>query len=1165
MKREEEASKATGNYQELKKSNERPSAGSETAMTLSNPTEPAPVEAGSGLEAEEEVVTQSMPPTEVVNTVVTVTTNPDGSLKRTTRKTTRTMVTTTRVRRIATKSSAVGDGSAEEPTIPLPTECTETTTQPQVITLIGAPQDEGDDRVSQATFTFMRPTTRTEVLVTEEEHDIDQLDAEVAKYLGSLSDSSSPEKSPGEQKSHTKTTVRKTVTASAATATFVSKGPSKTGILPRIFDPNKIFKHLPGQSPTKVHSSDAQFEPVIMETKENSSNGSTTTTNETTTTTTTTTTATTTRKMRVGNTFAHKSLLITRAGLESLKKPFNLFIKEMRRDSKSEGERESRTDNTNLDMEDTEQLALIAMKESERLFSEAGFLLPSITAAGCNQQVIVQPSQGSPFKHNLNQTAAKHFQSRFANLPLYQGYGLIGQQLAMCKQPVSCSAPTVVTTTIQTSDSAGAQNELDKNTAAGALMNLLDESTERFLREALNQWCTMGYPQFDKPSLSALGMSPREIMPVEEEQKALGWSEDLPPDEVTAKDETLVSRTFQAKDADLEVKEDKQNLSTDLKADSATGARLSRLGVPSQGAFRVAWSEMPEVLNSNALMKLTRHEVQLQEAMFEVITSEASYYQSLNVLVKHYYNSPEFSYGSTAKGDLPTSPSQAVSLGISMAQIAGQVSLENGTDTPQESNPGTVIPTPTPISGGSRRPLLKPLEKHHLFSNVLLVCLASEKFLKDLETRWVSQMPILNEVCDLIVKHAGGANFEPYITYLRNQAYQMETLRKLCQRDSFRSTLETLHSHPISGKNSLGSFLALPMQRLTRLKLLVEVIRRLQDSVIQEASDPVQRKSPYRVPTDRERENVQLALRELSRLLASSETEKELMDQKARLLTLSSALEFPDNVKSIAISDKRLIKEGEVREGAPDSRISMLQKLSLKKPSSFYLILFNDLLLVTKKKKNERYLVLDYCDRAELQAEVISLTALSRTLSGNISAQKSPLIDEASQKSLGMPTSGKSGSPSTSPGRRARRGRPVTTMDFGLLSPAVPETQTRQSHEEPVTSECRVQSRGIARSGSSLSSYQIRPHAARSTNYGGHSPTLPSEQSRAVSIHLTLTASHNGTFSDLYLLPKDNDELESWCKAFSIDKKFVPLSKTKSPMKTEVDEKAQDSPASSLP
>lgn len=37
-----------------------------------------------------------------------------------------------------------------------------------------------------------------------------------------------------------------------------------------------------------------------------------------------------------------------------------------------------------------------------------------------------------------------------------------------------------------------------------------------------------------------------------------------------------------------------------------------------------------------------------------------------------------------------------------------------------------------------------------------------------------------------------------------------------------------LHSNPAVGKNHLDSFLVLPMQRLTRLKLLVEVIRKLQ-------------------------------------------------------------------------------------------------------------------------------------------------------------------------------------------------------------------------------------------------------------------------------------------------------------------------------------------------
>lgn len=58
------------------------------------------------------------------------------------------------------------------------------------------------------------------------------------------------------------------------------------------------------------------------------------------------------------------------------------------------------------------------------------------------------------------------------------------------------------------------------------------------------------------------------------------------------------------------------------------------------------------------------------------------------------------------------------------------------------------------------------------------------------------------------------------------------------------------------------------MQRLTRLKLLVEVIRRLQDAVIRDASEAEAGKCPrpHRIPTDRERENVQLALCELSRV-----------------------------------------------------------------------------------------------------------------------------------------------------------------------------------------------------------------------------------------------------------------------------------------------------------
>ncbi|KAF8570335.1 hypothetical protein P879_04574, partial [Paragonimus westermani] len=580
--------------------------------------------------------------------------------------------------------------------------------------------------------------------------------------------------------------------------------------------------------------------------------------------------------------------------------------------------------------------------------------------------------------------------------------------------------------------------------------------------------------------------------------------------------------------------------------------QLSRLGVSTTGAFRVAWSEMPEVINCDALKRLTKHEIQLQEAMFEVITSEASYYQSLNVLVNHFYHAPEFGYTTPTSLHSPaparsevgggnlstavlgnTSPNTAQNSGItgttqsttnSPGSLGGENIMENIADN-TSNNLG-----PTTQNTNSRRPLLKPLEKHHLFSNVLLVCLASEKFLQDLETRWVSQMPVLSEVCDLIVKHAGGVNFEPYITYLRNQAYQMETLRKLCQRESFRTTLEALHSNPISGKNSLSSFLALPMQRLTRLKLLVEVIRRLQDAVLRDATEPGVVNRPHRVPTDRERENVQLALCELSRLLASSETEKELMDQKARLLSLSTSLEFSDNVKSIAISDKRLIKEGELLEVALDGRIPMLQKLSLRKPNSFYFILFNDLLLVTKRKKNDRYLVLDYCDRADIQAEVQRIGSQApKSTSNHSSTQRVFSTTESPQKLFS--TKINSINPSIISPKGSRALRPKTTTDFSRLN----ITSLGNLQQSPNKAAKRPERSLLARSGSSLSSYSVGAtfDKFKTVNQFNSSQTI-SDQVRSEFIHLVFTASHNESFTEFNLFPRDSEEFVSWCKALGI-------------------------------
>lgn len=58
------------------------------------------------------------------------------------------------------------------------------------------------------------------------------------------------------------------------------------------------------------------------------------------------------------------------------------------------------------------------------------------------------------------------------------------------------------------------------------------------------------------------------------------------------------------------------------------------------GGLRTLWCEVPEVITSGILDTISPQHRKLQEAMFEVITSEASYLKSLNVLVTHFMLNP---------------------------------------------------------------------------------------------------------------------------------------------------------------------------------------------------------------------------------------------------------------------------------------------------------------------------------------------------------------------------------------------------------------------------------------------------------------------------------------------------------------------------------------------
>lgn len=132
---------------------------------------------------------------------------------------------------------------------------------------------------------------------------------------------------------------------------------------------------------------------------------------------------------------------------------------------------------------------------------------------------------------------------------------------------------------------------------------------------------------------------------------------------------------------------------------------------------RTLWCEIPEVIQSAVLSTLSSTQKKLQEAKFEMMTSEASYLNSLNVLTDHF-----------------------------IASIGSCDSLSEG-------------------------------ERDILFAKIPAVKRCSEKLLGDLEHCWQDNI-LLHGICEMIQKHAE-ENFFVYVSYCENQILLDSTLKKL--------------------------------------------------------------------------------------------------------------------------------------------------------------------------------------------------------------------------------------------------------------------------------------------------------------------------------------------------------------------------------------------------
>lgn len=307
---------------------------------------------------------------------------------------------------------------------------------------------------------------------------------------------------------------------------------------------------------------------------------------------------------------------------------------------------------------------------------------------------------------------------------------------------------------------------------------------------------------------------------------------------------------------------------------------------------RSLWSDLPEVVESGILGNISNAERKLQEAIFEIISSEASYLKSLNVLINHFANAPKFT------GDFA---------------------------------------------------VLCPKDKLILFNDVYEVRSCSEKFLHDLETRWQEAI-LLSGISDIILRHAK-TNFSIFIKYCSNQVAQDRTLKRLkSQNVYFANTLKELESSQICQSLSMYSFLMLPMQRITRLPLLTAAI------------------ISHLPPDSQDLNPCKEALEVLNNLVRECNEATRHKERMEEMTQVSQTIDFR-GLKPISLisSSRWLVKRGKC------TRISWkenAEKLTFGKrvnKQSLTLFLFTDLLLICKKKSDEKFAVVDYCHRNMVQ------------------------------------------------------------------------------------------------------------------------------------------------------------------------------------------------------
>ncbi|XP_041425869.1 rho guanine nucleotide exchange factor 19 [Xenopus laevis] len=312
----------------------------------------------------------------------------------------------------------------------------------------------------------------------------------------------------------------------------------------------------------------------------------------------------------------------------------------------------------------------------------------------------------------------------------------------------------------------------------------------------------------------------------------------------------------------------------------------------SRGSTFSLWQDIPDVRGSGLLNTLTTHERKLQEAKFELVTSEASYVHSLSIAVDHFLNSPELNE------------------------------------------------------------CLGAQEKQWLFSKLPEVKEISERFLMDLEERLEGDI-LHFDVCDIVLHHCPELR-RVYLPYVTNQAYQEQTYQRLLQENSrFRGILSKLEEDQVCQRLPLTSFLILPFQRIMRLKMLVENILK------------------HTTPGSQNEDTASKAFTELKKLVKGCNASVQSMKRTEELIHLNKKIHFESKIFPLISQSRWLVKHGELVELDMQIPNSAGSKFKLC-PKPVYLHLFNDCLLLSRRKELGRFAVFAHAQMMDLKVTDLS-------------------------------------------------------------------------------------------------------------------------------------------------------------------------------------------------